>query len=296
MEKIDKKMYSTLCTPTTDKQAFRLQKRQEKQAKVLALKDKINYIQSKEGFNKSKDNRIVKALEKNNLDVEKAMAFLALKESHISELKDKRAKRRQEDMIKFQVKDIDELKELKKKLRQEKRVKVESVKESPNDKEQRLEIIRKALYDDKVISTVILDGNNMLFVNDIIRKECLSRHTKKGEIMLGNISFEYAKVVGLKDCLLVFDQTNQVYSKSSEGVQFKVTSAYPEFKSSDDAFVEMAGGMNAELLSKTLFVTSDRELSVRLKEKNVSYVMKSGEFIKETEAKINKELYASLLA
>lgn len=153
------------------------------------------------------------------------------------------------------------------------------VKESSEDKESRIQSLAD-LISQKKIKNIYLDGNNMLFVDDIIRKRCLKKQTKVGEAMLAKVVFQYCVASLIPNSLLVFDNTKQVYSKESEGVLLKVQSAYPEFESSDSAFKVWAGGMNAEELKAVLFVTSDRELNQRLKEKGVQNIMKSGEFMK----------------
>lgn len=198
-----------------------------------------------------------------------------------------------EDNEKLDLKEINEDYRKFRKFKQSKKEKHCGEKESPEEKDKRLEVITK-LINEKAIDTVYLDGNNMLFVDDSIRKDCLNKNTKDGEFKLGKLCFEYARKVGIKGNVLVFDNTKQVYAKESEGVYLKVSSAYPEYESSDDAFKVWAGGMDAEKLKKVLFVTSDRELTDRLKEKQVSHVMRSGEFMKEMK-KVLGELYFDCL-
>lgn len=167
-------------------------------------------------------------------------------------------------------------------------------KESQKEKESRIaEIINK--IKNKEIETLFLDGNNMLFVDNTIRKDCLSKNKNNGELKLSQLVYAYALKNKIKNSILVFDNTKQIYIKESEGVLLKVSSAYPEFESSDDAFKVWAGGLNAEKLSKMAFITSDRELTLRLKEKNVSFILKSGEFMKEVKAILGDEVYNNCL-
>lgn len=167
--------------------------------------------------------------------------------------------------------------------------------ESKEDKSERVKEI-VSLLRSKKIEHIYLDGNNMLFVDNCIRKDCLERKLENAELKLAQVSFEYAKKLGINYTTLVYDNTKQVYSKeSSEGVFLRVSSAYPEFESSDDAFKVWAGGLNAERLSKTVFVTSDRELTDRLKEKKVSLVLRSGEFMSEAKEVLGEELYGKCL-
>ena len=138
------------------------------------------------------------------------------------------------------------------------------------------------------ISYLYLDGNNMLFVDGSIRNDCLNKKRNNGELKLSNLVFEFMKKTNTTGCL-VFDRTNQVFNKESDGVFLKVISAYPEFESSDDAFKVWAGGLDATKLNSSLFVTSDRELKEKLIEKGVGFVLKSGEFFHLLKNTLNED-------
>lgn len=260
------------CFPCKDK------KRAEKQVKanqklasldlsaiMTRILDKTNQLRKFEPSS-IKDARIVKALEKLDISTDKIIELLSGQKG-----------------------DQDEVRENPKRQaggrdRSEKKGKKEKfVKETPEDKLSRMEPIQD-LISQKKIKNIILDGNNMLFVDNVIRKLCLKKETKVGEALLAKIVFQYCISSSIPSSLLVFDNTKQVYSKESEGVLLKVQSAYPEFESSDSAFKVWAGGMNAEELKAIVYVTSDRELTQRLKEKGVQYILKSGEFMKAAKA------------
>ena len=160
-------------------------------------------------------------------------------------------------------------------------------KESVEEKQKRIAEIKSKIQS-KEVNFLYLDGNNMLFVDNSIRKDCLNKKRQDGELKLSNLTFEFMKRTNTKGCL-VFDNTSQVFNKESEGVFLKVTSAYPEFESSDDAFKVWAGGLDATKLKSSLFVTSDRELKERLLEKGVGLVLKSGEFFDLLKETLNEE-------
>jgi hypothetical protein len=167
-------------------------------------------------------------------------------------------------------------------------------KESETEKAKRLLNLTN-LLDSHKITKLYLDGNNMLFVDNLIRKDCLTKKTLDAELKLSNLSLSYIKKALVPDCTLIFDRTKQVFSKTSEGVSLLVRSAYPEFESSDDAFKIWAGCLNADELKSVLFVTSDRELTDRLKERKVENVMRSGEFMKLVKQVLGEKEYGKCL-
>jgi len=100
---------------------------------------------------------------------------------------------------------------------------------------------------------------------------------------------------GLKYAYLVFDNTKSSYSKSDNGTYFKVSSANPEFKTTDDAFKVWVGGLNALELAKSVFVTSDRELRLRLQEDSKVNLIKSGQFLQLAKLNLGEDKYNSLV-
>lgn len=126
------------------------------------------------------------------------------------------------------------------------------------------------------IDSIYYDGNNMLMVDSSIRNDCLNKKRSEGEVKLSNICFQFGKALNIPKNLLLFDRTNNIFTKESEGVFLKVSSAYPEFESSDSAFINWTGSMDAK---KVLFVTSDRILIEEIQKKGASNVIRSGEFM-----------------
>lgn len=179
----------------------------------------------------------------------------------------------------------------------EKRINEITKKEQSTEKLKRINLVKNLIYTEKKAKNLYLDGNNLLFVNKEIRNELLMKKNKKNaEAKLADISLEYCKSLGIVNCYLIFDKTEFAYSKLSEGVQLEITSAYPKFKSSDDAFVELAGRMNAEMLDNSVFVTSDKELISKLMELGARYIFKSGEYMSETVEIIKKDIYDDILS
>lgn len=147
---------------------------------------------------------------------------------------------------------------------------------------------KKNLEKDKAIESILLkiknneidsiyyDGNNMLMVDNSIRSDCLNKRRSEGEIKMSNLCLAFAKSLKIPKNVLLFDRTNNIFTKESEGVFLKVSSAYPEFESSDSAFINWTGSMNAK---KVLFVTSDRILIEEITKKGAENVIRSGEFM-----------------
>jgi len=107
------------------------------------------------------------------------------------------------------------------------------------------------------ISRLYLDGNNMLFVLSCLRNLILKNHNlKSAELVLESIAKKFSELLQLKECVLMFDETNRIFKES----EFSVASARPLFKSTDDAFVDIA----SKLSETAVFVTSDRELIQRI--------------------------------
>lgn len=147
------------------------------------------------------------------------------------------------------------------------------------------------------VTKVFLDGNNMLFVDRNIMKMQLARKKKQAERAVSNLAMAHLTTIGGFNTVLVYDSTRQV-SKNvllAKGKQqeYVVCSASPGYSTSDDALVDW---MNKEAVERTLVVTSDRELQRRLNEKNVKYIMKTGNWFKLVKAALGEENYAKAIA
>lgn len=117
------------------------------------------------------------------------------------------------------------------------------------------------------IEQVYLDGNNMMFVVDSLRRLCLNRAGKKTERALGEIAAAWNDQLGIPNVDLVFDSTNQTGQIGS----VMVSSAQPQFRTTDDMFVEIARRPeNQEKNKRTIIVTSDRALAALVRRKKSS--------------------------
>jgi len=142
--------------------------------------------------------------------------------------------------------------------------------------------------------TIYLDGNNMLFVDEKLRKLSLNHKRSLAERLIANLATEFGKKNGLENIILIFDKTNNVYSQSFDSLKLSVCSATPNFKTSDDALVDWMGGLSA--FDSTLIVTSDVGLQIRLKEKGVQMIMKSGAWFKLVKKTLSEEKYAEIVS
>jgi len=121
---------------------------------------------------------------------------------------------------------------------------------------------------------LFLDGNNMLFLTNMLRKLTLGHQTRKAEQVLQAFALKAAQRAAdtpgnqLREVLLVFDETPTavkftVVGKTGQQIGFTVCSARPNFGSSDDALVSWEQ-QNPDTAGTSLFVTADRELCRRL--------------------------------
>lgn len=108
------------------------------------------------------------------------------------------------------------------------------------------------------IEQVYLDGNNMMFVVDSLRRLCLNRAGKKTERAIGQIAAAWNERLHMSHVDLIFDSTRQVDPIGS----VIVSSAHPRYPTTDDMLVEIARRPeNREKNKRTVIVTSDRALA-----------------------------------
>jgi hypothetical protein len=128
-------------------------------------------------------------------------------------------------------------------------------------------------------STLYVDGNNMLFLNSALRHNTLRRNKKKAEKMITYAVEQFCNIYRFDLVVVIFDSTNLVYEKVlSNGTKFVVTTAIPQYKTSDDAIVDFNKKLSPEVRMKSLTATSDREFTQRLTDLG-SHVMKSKMFL-----------------
>lgn len=121
-----------------------------------------------------------------------------------------------------------------------------------------------------------LDGNNMLFADDQIRKLYLTNRKKEAEELLIETAKKFGVKKNLDKVVLVFDKGDyppkeeQILLESKKTLAFILMCA-KEHKNADDALVTLAE--KEANIHNTIFVTSDRELRRRLIEKGVKLLM-----------------------
>ena len=113
------------------------------------------------------------------------------------------------------------------------------------------------------IEQVYLDGNNMMFVVDSLRRLCLNRAGKKTERAIGQIAAAWNERLHIPQVDLIFDSTRQVDPIGS----VIVSSAGPRYPTTDDMLVEIARRReNQEKNKRTVIVTSDRALAALVRD------------------------------
>jgi hypothetical protein len=142
---------------------------------------------------------------------------------------------------------------------------------------------------------IFLDGNNMLFVREHIRKLCLKGNRKDAEEMLVKLSCEFIKQTSVKHLIVIFDQTDHIFTTNQISDDFlnlnlsksfytsedyknlnfilEVVSARPLYNTSDDYLVDISQSQDQDT---SMYVTSDKGLQERLFSKGVKYIMSSG--------------------
>jgi len=114
------------------------------------------------------------------------------------------------------------------------------------------------------VNHVFLDGNNMMYVANAMRKFAIKKKSM-AEAILTSFARRFKEVANIK-LTIIFDDA----SKTIEENRFCVFRARPAFATSDDALVQLAGALDDK--KSAMFVTSDRELLQRLDEKGVILV------------------------
>jgi len=147
--------------------------------------------------------------------------------------------------------------------RQQKELKKSQKEESKEIKKQRVTTLPSD------IESVYIDGNNLIFVLQIVRSLALKKNLSEAESALQLIAQEWSKTVNFP-VTLIFDDTN----KNINNEKFRVCSAKPLFPTSDAALISWAKHLMPDKAIKTLVFTSDRQLSQELGKSNIQ-VLKS---------------------
>lgn len=145
------------------------------------------------------------------------------------------------------------------KLKEQKRAEKKLAKEAEKNQ-------LKAFVLPENITSVFLDGNNMLFVVNALRSKVLRRNMKEAEQMLESMTKAWVDAnPQLKSVTLIFDDSR--VAKYSE--RFNVVSARPHFPSSDHALIYWAQNASAAEKPSIAVFTSDRALKSQLESAGV---------------------------
>ncbi|CAF4555370.1 unnamed protein product [Rotaria socialis] len=115
------------------------------------------------------------------------------------------------------------------------------------------------------IQKVYLDGNNMMFVIDSLRRLCLNQSSKEAERAIAEIAAAWNKQMLIPHVELIFDFTQQLEPIDS----IKVSSARPTYKTTDEMLIDIA---QRSQNYHTIVVTSDRNVSIHLKRQGCQLV------------------------
>jgi len=110
-----------------------------------------------------------------------------------------------------------------------------------------------------------VDGNNMLFLTQVLRQNTLGRNKIRSEKIIVGAVEEFCSMYHLDTVIVIYDNTSEVYEKIlKNGTKLIVTSANPHFKTSDDALVIFNERKSKIERNKSLVVSSDVALCGRL--------------------------------
>eukprot|EP01080_Neovahlkampfia_damariscottae_P010711 gene10711-3333_t len=114
------------------------------------------------------------------------------------------------------------------------------------------------------IKELFIDGNNMLYIYNTLRKLVLGKQRNSADQLLVNFFKAFHEKVNFQKTIVMYDDTKlKEWSENN----FTLLCARPNYKTSDDYLVELASkGLKPESM---LFVTSDVELKQRLLKYNV---------------------------
>jgi hypothetical protein len=137
-------------------------------------------------------------------------------------------------------------------------------------------------------SVLYIDGNNMMFLTEVLRNNTLGRRRKRSEMIIYSAVEEFAKMNYFDLVVVIFDNTKQVFERVLEsGTKFAVMSARPQYETSDDALVVFNEKQSEDVRKRSLVVTSDRGLTIRLTDLSV-HVTKCKNFLNAIQKEMNR--------
>mgnify|MGYP001952894032 CR=1 FL=1 len=109
------------------------------------------------------------------------------------------------------------------------------------------------------IEQVYLDGNNMMFVIDSLRRLCLNQAGDRTERAIGEIAAAWNQQMHIPRIELIFDATHHTDQIGT----VQISSAAPRYRTTDDMLIEIVRRPeNREKNKRTVVVTSDRALAM----------------------------------
>ena len=109
------------------------------------------------------------------------------------------------------------------------------------------------------IEQVYFDGNNMMFVVDVLRRLCLKREGNRTQRAIGEIAAAWNEQMHVPHVELIFDSTDQTDPIGS----VRVTSAKPTYSTTDDMLLDLVRDKSAKN-RHTVVVTADRALAIQV--------------------------------
>jgi len=174
-------------------------------------------------------------------------------------------------------------KEEKKESKEERKLRKQQEKEEKHKEKKEKKDKKEVAVLPADLSTVFVDGNNLIYVLHYVRSLALRRNMAGAERALQVIAQEWSKLVEY-GVTLIFDDTN----KDEMCGKFRVCSAKPLFSTSDEALITWAGKLAPEEAAKTLVFTSDRGLTTELAKFGV-HVLKSKSFFEIVAPSLGKK-------
>jgi len=113
------------------------------------------------------------------------------------------------------------------------------------------------------ITHLFVDGNNLFYLTAGLRMLSIQRSRRETERVLAEITETFISTQNL-ETVLIFDNSSLKTKKTLPNQStFEVTSAKPNFGTSDEALVHWAKN-NPNIAPRTLFITSDKALGGEL--------------------------------
>lgn len=109
------------------------------------------------------------------------------------------------------------------------------------------------------IEQVYFDGNNMMFVVDVLRRLCLNREGNRTQRAIGEIAAAWNEQMQIPNVELIFDSTDQTDPIGS----VQVKSAKPTYSTTDDMLYDLVRQKSAKN-RHTVVVTADRALAIQV--------------------------------